>query len=55
MAKNELAFSQEAAQIMVKALKAYRQYVINRCGADLFEDEIPIVEDLTETFKDMYK
>ncbi len=53
MAKNELAFSQEAAELIDKALKHYIVTVLDKNPEATEEDGL--AEELHEAFRDMYK
>lgn len=53
MARNELAFSKEAAELIDKALKHYIVTVLDKNSTATEEDAL--AEELHEAFKAMYK
>ena len=53
MARNEMAFSQEAAILIDKALKHYISTVLDKTPESTEEDEL--AWSLHEAFRDMYK
>lgn len=53
MARNEMAFSQEAAILIDKALKHYISTVLDKTPESTEEDEL--AWNLHEAFRDMYK
>lgn len=51
MAKNEMAFSQEAADLIDKALKHYIVTVLDKSNNT---DDLELAEELHNVFRDMY-